>query len=283
MKIGAITNSWGKQISMGNLSDLIRDVRLRGAAHVELRQTFLGDCEIVTESGWHPVIPNLQSLAQNHVGLSFNIALAGPFLSDNHDPVRMLFMDGLAAAKAVGGEEPHLRVVDPAAGINSCRGQYVFKDMVRLVTELAKIAASEGVIFSIENSYHSIGELVTLVAECRRDLPTADGQFLGLCIDPINQLRRRPEVDSLMDLESVPVDMVKIVHFKQLRNGRPFHVVGSGDLDIGKMIGILKDKNYDGIGICEIPSHIFAFENFSTSVSYLSKMEEETQISTTCI
>ncbi len=45
MKIGAITNSWGVQIDGGNLPDLVRDARDRGSKHIELRQTFLGDCE----------------------------------------------------------------------------------------------------------------------------------------------------------------------------------------------------------------------------------------------
>ncbi|SVB60540.1 uncharacterized protein METZ01_LOCUS213394, partial [marine metagenome] len=81
MKIGAITNSFGIQIDGDNLVDLVRNARDRGSKHIELRQTFLGDCETGTGDGWRPVICKLRMLVSGFPELSFNLAVALPCLS----------------------------------------------------------------------------------------------------------------------------------------------------------------------------------------------------------
>ena len=45
MIYGAITNSWRQHLEEGDLLDLIQEAEKRGAGHVELRQTCLGNCE----------------------------------------------------------------------------------------------------------------------------------------------------------------------------------------------------------------------------------------------
>ena len=67
----------------------------------------------------------------------------------------------------------------------------------------------------------------------------------------------------------LPLDMMKIVHFKQSRNGTAIATVVDGDLDCAKMKRILDAKGYEGPAIFEIPSHEDAFENLSTSFAYV--------------
>ena len=62
-----------------------------------------------------------------------------------------------------------------------------------------------------------------LVEECRKQLtPEEEGVLPGSCARiPTNQLRRFPDTDPLGDLDALPLDMLKIVHFKQARGRRP--------------------------------------------------------------
>ena len=48
------------------------------------------------------------------------------------------------------------------------------------------------------------------------------------------------------ELEALPADMIKIVHFKQARSGRAHPSVDTGDLDCGRMLQILEAKGFQG-------------------------------------
>jgi hypothetical protein len=63
--------------------------------------------------------------------------------------------------------------------------------------------------------------------------------------------------------------MVKIIHFKQARDGRPHPTVDSGDLDCLQMLNVLERKGYQGPAIMEIPPHEQVFDNLSASFTYL--------------
>ena len=45
MIFGAITNSWRQQLDEQELAMLVKEAQTRGARHIELRQTCLGQCE----------------------------------------------------------------------------------------------------------------------------------------------------------------------------------------------------------------------------------------------
>lgn len=93
-----------------------------------------------------------------------------------------------------------------------------------------------------------------------------------MCPDPANQLRRQPGTDALADLNSVPLDMLKIVHIKQAQGGEAIPTVADGDLDCARMAEILEAKGYVGPTIFEIPSHEKAFENLSSSFAYVENI-----------
>ncbi|MCI0898269.1 MAG: hypothetical protein J4O11_08230, partial [Chloroflexi bacterium] len=71
------------------------------------------------------------------------------------------------------------------------------------------------------------------------------------------------------ELEALPLDMIKIVHFKQMMNGETLPSVADGDLDCHRMRAILDAKGYAGAAIMEIPSDVDVFDNLESSFQYL--------------
>ena len=272
MIIGAITNSWGVQINGDNLLDLVRSAKERGSKHIELRQTFLGTCETGRGAEWRPVISNLQSLEERFPELSFNLAMGVSYLSGDVASDGPLFQQALEAAKVVGRHAPHLRLVDPAPQEKAWESPDDIREVALPITGLAREASVQGVTLSLENSSQSIGAFTMLVQKCREQLSDEEGKFLGLCPDPTNQLQMQPETDALSDLDAVPLDMLKIVHLKQSRDGRAIPTVNDGDLDCVRMVQILESKNYIGPCIFEIPSHENVFDNLSSSFAYLERI-----------
>ena len=66
-------------------------------------------------------------------------------------------------------------------------------------------------------------------------------------------------------------DMLKIVHFKQMREGVAIPTVADGDLDCREMRDILDGKGYGGAAIMEIPPHPEVFDNLEASFAYLRR------------
>ncbi len=121
----------------------------------------------------------------------------------------------------------------------------------------------------MENSGQPIGSMAMLVQAVREKMPERYRGYLGLCPDPTNQLRRFPDSDPLGDLDALPLDTLKIVHFKQMRGGEAWSTVDDGDLDCLEMRDILTAKGYEGPAIMEIPPHVNVFANLENSFAYL--------------
>ena len=179
-----------------------------------------------------------------------------------------MFQAALAGAKLVGGDQPHLRVVDPAPFDAPWDSPGDIPEEALGLAALATEAARQGVIMSLENSSLPIRTMAMLVEHVRSIAPEA-GRTLGLCPDPTNQLRRFPDTDPLAELDALPLDMIKIVHFKQVRAGVTHPTVDEGDLDCLRMRDILDAKGYIGAAIMEIPSDTDVFENLEASFKYL--------------
>jgi sugar phosphate isomerase/epimerase len=169
----------------------------------------------------------------------------------------------------VGRAVPHLRIVDPSNFDQAWEKPADLPVEALGVADLAREAARQGVILSMENSGQPIRSMALLVREARSRLSAEEGGFLGLCPDPTNQLRRYPDSDPIAELDALPLDMIKIVHFKQARGGKPYPAVDTGDLDCVRMLKVLEDKGYQGPAIMEIPPHERVFENLSNSFAFL--------------
>ncbi len=269
MLFGAITNSWRQQLDNQELAPLVQAAQARGARHIELRQTCLGQCESGEGEHWRPVMAHLTTLVQAFPNLTFDLAMAWPCLSKYTDPAGEPFQAALDGAKLVGRTVPHLRLVDPVAFDHPWEVPADLPAEALGVADLAREAARQGVILSMENSGQPIRSMALLVREARARLTPAEGGYLGLCPDPTNQLRRYPESDPLAELEALPLDMLKIVHFKQARNGRAHPAVDTGDLDCARMLHILERKGFQGPAVMEIPPDERVFEHLSASFAFL--------------
>ena len=269
MIFGAITNSWRQQLDGQDLAGLVQEAQSRGARHIELRQTCLGQYEHGEGEHWRPVLSRLASLVQAFPGLSFDLAMAWPCLTRRTDPAGEAFQAALQGAKLVGGPTPHLRLVDPATFEHAWETPADIPLETLSVADLAREAARQGVILSMENSGQPIRSMALVVRQARARLTPEEGQYLGLCPDPTNQLRRYPDSDPLAELEALPVDMIKIVHFKQARSGRAHPSVDTGDLDCARMLQILEAKGFQGAAIMEIPPDEHVFDHLASSFAFL--------------
>lgn len=270
MIFGAITNSWRNLLEERDLEDLIAEAQARGSGHVELRQTCLGSCESGQGDDWRPNLAGLQAVADRFADLQFDLAMALPCLTQPVDPAGEQFQMALAAAKIVGRDTPHLRLVDPNRFESTWESPSDIPEQAYNLAKLGEEAARQGVILSMENSGQTVGGMMLLVEECRKQMSEDAAGYLGLCPDPANQLLRFPDSDPLGDLDALPLDMLKIVHFKQARDGNPHPSVDTGDLDCGEMLRLLEAKDYQGPAIMEIPPHPNVLENLSASYDFLN-------------
>jgi sugar phosphate isomerase/epimerase len=270
MIYGAITNSWREQLPSHTVKELVEVAVQKGAKHIELRQTCLGECEDGAGEDWRPNLAELQGVVDANPSLTFDLAMALPCLTQKIDPQGEMFQAALAGAKLVGGSQPHLRVVDPIPFDTPWSSPIDIPEEALGIAGLATEAASQGVIISMENAGLPIRNMAMLVEQVRSMVSTEAGLGLGLCPDPTNQLRRFHDSDPLAELDALPLDMIKIVHFKQLRGGETHTSVDEGDLDCLRMRDILDAKGYAGAAIMEIPSDAAVFDNLESSFQYLS-------------
>ena len=271
MKFGAITNSWRQHLSNQDLSSLVQEAESRGAKHIELRQTCLGDCETGEGEDWRPVLANLKTLVDTYPNLDFNLAMALPCLTQQASATSEQFQAALETAKLINPEAPHLRIVDPVRFDSAWEEAKDIPQEAMALTDLTHEAARQGITFSIENSGQPIRSIALLITEIRSQLSDSEGQYLGICADAPNQLRGYPDSDPVGELEAMPLNAIKIVHFKQARGGEAIPTVDVGDADCVSMIRMLKKKGYDGPAIMEIPPHEQVFDNLTSSFAFLNK------------
>ncbi len=269
MKFGAITNSWREHLESESIESLVGQAAARGAMHIELRQTCLGNCETGGGEDWKPDIPNLKALVAQFPALSFNLAVAYPCLSQKAQPKSAMFQSMLEAAIAVSPDAPHLRMVDPARFDSLWDTPEDIPNTALSIADLVRESAAHNVTLSMENSGQPIRSLAMLVQAVRDTLPPEQGSLLGLCPDPTNQLRIDPDSDPVSEVEALPVDMIKIAHFKQTRAGEAIPTVDTGDVDCLRLMQSLRNKRYQGAIIMEIPPHEQVLDNLSASFSYL--------------
>ncbi len=270
MIYGAITNSWRNQLDDTDLAGLIAQAESHGAQHIELRQSCLGVAESGDGHAWRPNLDALAGIVARFPNLTFNLAVVLPCITSDIDPQGELYQSQLEAARLVGRSQPHLRTVDPNASNAPWAAPDDVAPAAARIAPLAREAARQGVIFSMENSGQPLRSMTLLVQQTRAQLTPDEAQYLGLCPDPANQLRRHPDSRPLDELANLPTDYIKIVHFKQARNGLPIPSVADGDLDCRAMLRILQGKAYSGPAVMEIPSADDVFHNLAASFAYLN-------------
>ena len=274
MILGAITNSWAEQLMDTDLPRLVERARRRGAQHVELRQSYLGQYEAGAGDDWRPVTEKMVRLVRTFPLLTFNLAIAYPCLTTPADPNSPVFQASLEAARALGSSgNPRLRMVDPARFDSPWETAEDLPREALGIAELARESARQGVSLFIENSGQPIRSMNLLVREARARLTPEEAGCLGLCVDAANSLRCDPTSDPVAEMDRVPGDAVLMVHFKQTRDGKPHASVDEGDLDFRRQVAVMKAKAYDGPVVLEIPPGQGVFDSFEESVRYLEGLE----------
>ena len=272
MILGAISNSWKLQLSNHDLEKLVQDAQTRGARQIELRQTCMGNCETGDGETWRPAIQKLAEMARAFPQLSFNLAIEWSCLSRETDPRGEQFQSVLQAAKVLNAKAPQLRLVDRTSYDVAWTDERQVPAMaLGQVADLTRETFRHGVVLSIENVGQTIAGMTLLVRMVRDRLPKNAGRFLGICPDPANQLPHYPNSDPVAEIELTPPDFLKIVHFKQTREGKSHPTIGSGDVDCLRQMRVLQKIGYRGAIVMEIPPHERVMENLSASFAYLSK------------
>jgi sugar phosphate isomerase/epimerase len=269
MIFGAITNSWQRHLSAQSLAVLVEQARQRGARHIELRATCLGDCETGEGDAWRPVLPNLQALVDGFPDLSFNLAVPVPCLTETIDAQGRHFQAALAGAACVGRQRPHLRIVDGSPFDRPWERPEDLPAAAMGLVEMAREAMRHGTMLSIENVGQPLRSMALLVREVRSRLAAGEGPNLGLCLDLTNQVRAYPNSDPLSELAQIPPDMITMMHIKQTRDLKPYPTVDTGDLDCLRMMRVLEEKSYEGPLVFEIPPHAHALENLTASFAFV--------------
>ncbi|MCZ6874631.1 MAG: TIM barrel protein [bacterium] len=269
MIFGAISNSWQRQLPTQTLATLVAEAQQRGARHIELRATCLGDCETGQGDDWRPLLPNLQALIDQFPGLSFNLAVPVPCLTEAVDPQGVLFQAALTGAICVGRQQAHLRIVDGGYFDHAWETPEDIPATALGLADLAHEAARQQVVLSIENVSQPLHSMAMLV-KCAGDrLSPVEGDNLGLCLDLTNQLRAYPDSNPLSELAAISPSMIKMMHIKQTRELRPYPTVDTGDLDCLQMLKILQEMSYEGPLVFEIPPHEQALENLTSSFNFV--------------
>jgi len=268
---GAITNSWQRQLSSQPLATLVAEARQRGARHIELRATCLGDCETGAGADWRPILPSLQALVDAFPDLTFNLAVPMPCLTAAVDPQGAFFQAALAGASCVGRQQPHLRIVDGGPFEQPWETADDIPAIALGLADLAREAARQGVVLSIENVSQPLRSMALLVQQAHARLSATEADKLGLCLDLTNQLRAYPDSNPISELAAISPAMIKMMHIKQTRELRPYPTVDTGDLDCRHMLRVLYEMPYAGPLVFEIPPHEQALENLSRSFAFVSQ------------
>ena len=143
MKFGAITNSWRNLLDDQDLSSLVEAAKSKGAKHIELRQTCLGDCETGEGEEWRPVMSGLQALVDKFPDLSFDLAMALPFLTQ----LWMYLSPIVYPASLVPARYQWLLALNPIAGITELN-RYAFLGQGTVVPEILMFnVVVTGVVF----------------------------------------------------------------------------------------------------------------------------------------
>ena len=276
MILGAITNSWADQLVDTDLPRLVERARRRGAQHIELRQTYLGQYEMGAGEDWRPATEKMVRLVRTFPLLTFNLAVTYPCLTATADPQSPVFQASLEAAKVLGSSgNPRLRLVDPARFDTTWENAEDLPADALGVADLARESARQGVSLFIENSGQPIRSMDLLVREARARLNPEEARYLGLCVDATNSLRCDPSSDPVAEMELLAGDAMSMVHFKQTRGGKPYASVDEGDLDFRRQMTVMEAKGYSGPVVLEIPPGEAVFQSFVDSVQYLEGLEAE--------
>jgi len=275
LTLGVVSNGWAALLPASSLEEQCRKAVEAGYGYVELRQGALGGAELAASEGppW-PIPEALARVRQAVPELGLNLAVEAPFLARQVPPQHPYVLRCAAAANALGGSPPVLRLVDlsPVSGLPS---EEALDARAAEIAALAQGLAQQGVALALENSKHPLGTLRAVLERAAAQLP-AGVPAPRLCWDPHNQISQRlaPE-DPVQTARDLSVPELFEFHFKQGRHSDLQPVVGDGEIDWQGILSILRQRGYRGPALFEIPAGPDIWERLERSTAYVRRLLAE--------
>lgn len=278
-RLGVVSNAWTAQLGASSLEEQCRRAAAGGFGYVELRQRGLGDCE-ESVAGYPrpwPLPDSLALLARALPGVGFNLAVEAPFMAAAVSPDDPYMRRCAAAAAALDGDPPVLRLVDltPVSELLEPGPQ-----MDGLAESVAAVAAGVwtiGVRLALENSRQPVSALQQLIERAAKDLP-AEIPAPQLCWDPHNQIGQNLRAeDPVETAASIPLDELFEFHFKQGPGGAVHGDVSDGEIDWQSILATLHGRGYRGPALFEIPAGPDIWERLDRSAAYIRRLLAEVE------
>ena len=261
MKLGLVSNCWQHLLSSGVSIELLCQQALeRGYSYIELRQTCLGDCET---SEHLPIPSRLKQLAASVPKMAWNLAINVPIFSEdltNSD----LFQRAIQAAVALDPLQPHLRIVDLTTVVDLPD----VDDVAQRVSSAVHSMAEVGGILSLEHSIQPWGWFMSGF-QGASDLLGEDSHRLKLCYDACNLLIPPDDIAPNNVSESLSVEQLSMIHFKQRQEGTILPTMDVGDIDWERQLEIWAAKQYQGPALFEIAPSESVWKRLEESQHYL--------------
>lgn len=273
--LGVVSNAWSDLLPATSLRAQCERAAAAGYGCVELRQRGLAECEERREADerpW-PLPERLADLAAALPGIGFNLAVEAPFLTTRVDPRDPYLERCAAAARALGGSPPVLRLVDLSPAPALLDHEEAIDELGQSAAELAAHLWRGGVRLALENSRQPVGALRAVIRRAAFGLAESV-PVPQLCWDPMNQIQQRlyPE-DPVETARSLAPEELFEFHFKQGRERALLpDVTGPGDLDWPALLSALRERGYRGPALFEIPAGPAIWERLEASTAYIRSL-----------
>lgn len=274
MRLGLVSNVWNVQLARGeDLGDLIGTAARRGYRVIELRQSSLGRYESPATA--LPNVAALGAMAARFPELHFVAAYVVPFLDPATTPDEPCFAAAVAVARAVAnGRPPHVRLVDLSSSPEQA-SSWGAAASGRTITRLARAAAADGGVLSVENSRQPWPLLAAAIDAARAELGTGAGR-LRVCFDPCNFAAVGDPTDPAAVYAALTPEQVGMLHFKQRRAGRLDVTVGEGEVDWPRLVPLIVTRRLFRQGLFEMAGDLRFWEHLEHSSSYLRRLWQQT-------
>jgi sugar phosphate isomerase/epimerase len=274
MLLGTVSNGWADLLPGSSLEAECRRALERGFQYVELRQRALGACEerVPGDDRPWPLPEALAGLARAFPELGFNIAVEAPFLTTPVSPDDPYLRRCAAAALALGGSPPVLRLVDLSPVTGLLEHEDAIAELGYSVAGLAASLWQDGIRLALENSKQPVASLRAVIFRAAEQLP-GDVPPPQVCWDAHNQIAQTflPE-DPVETARAFGPDELFEFHFKQSVGGVLQGDVADGDIDWSAILAEMRRGDFRGPALFELPSGPDIWARLDRSRRYLQSL-----------
>ena len=278
--IGIVSNCWSTLLAgPSSLEDQCRQAVDQGYQVVELRQRALAECEqeVVDDERPWPLPDRLARLHAHLPALQFHLAVEAPFMSAGL-PSRDAYLDRCIEAAQALGDAAFLRLVDPTPTGPGIDHPETIDDLGRALGDFGAHCWGSSVRLVVENARQSLAMLRRVIHRASFVMPSA-APPIGVCWDPVNMIgvagSEEDPVEAARTFVSagpeVPDELAE-AHYKQVADGTGLPTVREGDVDWAGVLAALRDNEYHGPWLFEIPPGDDIWERLRQSREYVAQV-----------